>query len=92
MRGLLFALFGKNALAEDAQVQSESSGSPRFSLAHNVGSQDEVDMLFERLIAAGAQEVKKPEKVFWGGYSGYIADPDGFLWEIAFNSFLKILR
>ena len=91
-RGLLFALFGKNALAEDAQVPSESSGFPRFSLAHNVGSQDEVDMLFERLIAAGAQEVKKPEKVFWGGYSGYIADPDGFLWEIAFNPFLKILR
>lgn len=89
---LLFALFGKDALAEDAQVPSESSGFPRFTLAHNVGSEEDVDALFARLTAAGAKAVKQPQKVFWGGYSGYIADPDGFLWEIAYNPFLQKLR
>ncbi|MGF6146999.1 Glyoxalase-like domain [Kingella potus] len=89
---MLFALFGKEALAADAQMPSESSGFPRFSLAHNVGSEAEVNALFGQLAAAGAKTVKTPQKVFWGGYSGYIADPDGFLWEIAFNPFLEKLR
>lgn len=48
--------------------------------------------LFARLSAAGARAVKQPQQVFWGGYSGYIADPDGFLWEIAYNPFLQKLR
>lgn len=89
---LLLALFGKAALAHDAQIPEQSSGFPRFTLAHNVGSEAEVDALFAGFAAKNANIIKAPQKVFWGGYSGYLADPDGFLWEIAFNPFLQKLR
>ncbi len=89
---LLLALFGKAALAHDSQIPEQSSGFPRFTLAHNVGSEAEVDALFAGFAAKNANIIKAPQKVFWGGYSGYLADPDGFLWEIAFNPFLQKLR
>jgi len=89
---LLLALFGKAALAHDAQMPEQSSGFPRFTLAHNVGSEAEVDALFAGFAAKNINIIKAPQKVFWGGYSGYLADPDGFLWEIAFNPFLQKLR
>ena len=89
---LLLALFGKAALAHDAQIPEQSSGFPRFTLAHNVGSEAEVDALFAGFAATNINIIKAPQKVFWGGYSGYLADPDGFLWEIAFNPFLQELR
>ena len=89
---LLLALFGKAALSHDAQIPEQSSGFPRFTLAHNVGSEAEVDALFAGFAAKNANIIKAPQKVFWGGYSGYLADPDGFLWEIAFNPFLQKLR
>lgn len=89
---LLLALFGKAALAHDAQIPEQSSGFPRFTLAHNVGSEAEVDALFAGFAAKNTNIIKAPQKVFWGGYSGYLADPDGFLWEIAFNPFLQKLR
>lgn len=76
---LLLALFGKAALARDAQIPEQSSGFPRFALAHNVGSEAEVDALFAGFAAKNANIIKAPQKVFWGGYSGYLADPDGFL-------------
>ena len=89
---LLLALFGKTALAHDAQIPEQSSGFPRFTLAHNVGSEAEVDALFAGFAAKNINIIKAPQKVFWGGYSGYLADPDGFLWEIASNPFLQKLR
>ena len=89
---LLLALFGQAALAHDAQIPEQSSAFPRFTLAHNVGSEAEVDALFAGFAAKNANIIKAPQKVFWGGYSGYLADPDGFLWEIAFNPFLQKLR
>ena len=89
---LLLALFGKAALAHDAQIPEQSSGFPRFTLAHNVGSEAEVDALFAGFAAKNINIIKAPQKAFWGGYSGYLADPDGFLWEIAFNPFLQKLR
>ena len=89
---LLLALFGQSALARDAQIPEQSSGFPRFTLAHNVGSEAEVDALFAGFAAKNTNIIKAPQKVFWGGYSGYLADPDGFLWEIAFNPFLQKLR
>ena len=89
---LLLALFGQSDLAHDAQIPEQSSGFPRFTLAHNVGSEAEVDALFAGFAAKNANIIKAPQKVFWGGYSGYLADPDGFLWEIAFNPFLQKLR
>ena len=89
---LLLALFSKAALAHDAQIPEQSSGFPRFTLAHNVGSEAEVDALFAGFAAKNTNIIKAPQKTFWGGYSGYLADPDGFLWEIAFNPFLQKLR
>ena len=89
---LLLALFGQAALARDAQIPEQSSGFPRFTLAHNVGSEAEVDALFAGFAAKNANIIKAPQKVFWGGYSGYLSDPDGFLWAIAFNPFLQNLR
>ena len=89
---LLFARFGKDALAQDAHATASGSGFPRFTLAHNVGSEAEVDALFAGFAGKNVQIVKAPQKVFWGGYSGYLAAPDGFLWEIAYNPFLRQLR
>ena len=89
----MFALFNRDALAHDAELPAvHSSGFPRFTLAHNVGSEAEVDALFAKMAAKQVNIVKPPQKVFWGGYSGYIADLDGFLWEIAYNPFLEKLR
>ena len=73
------------AMAEDATVSPDGSGFPGFALAHNVASESEVDRVIEQAVSAGAALVKPPQKVFWGGYSGYFKDPDGFLWEVAHN-------
>ncbi len=82
------ALFRDDALAEDAGVSAAGSGFRKFSLAHNVRSEKEVDDLVEKLSANGAKVVKKPQRVFWGGYSSYVADPDDILWEVAYNPHL----
>lgn len=85
LNGTWLGLYGREALAEDAQVTPEGNGFEGFSLAHNVSSKDEVDEVVALAVAAGATLVKKPEKVFWGGYSGYFKDLDGHLWEVAHN-------
>lgn len=85
LNGTWLGLYGRQALAEDATVPAEGHGFESFALAHNVESEAEVDAVVEQAVAAGAKLVKKPEKVFWGGYSGYFADPDGHLWEVAYN-------
>lgn len=90
MEGTWLALFSRESLAEDATVSPEGSGFRGITLAHNVGSKEEVDEVFQLAISAGAQEVKKPQDVFWGGYSGYFADPDGHLWEVAWNPFTDL--
>ncbi len=87
LNGSWLGLYGREALAEDATVPAEGSGFAAFSLAHNVASEEEVDQVFAAAAAAGATPVKRPQKVFWGGYSGYFADPDGHLWEVAYNPF-----
>lgn len=88
LQGILLALFPQESLADDAGVSAEGSGFKRFSLAHNVRSKQEVDELVAQLEEKGATVVKHPEQVFWGGYSGYISDPDDNLWEIAYNPFI----
>ena len=80
-------LYGRDALAEDATVPAEGSGFAGFALAHNVDSEDKVEAVIQQAVDAGATLVKPAQKVFWGGYSGYFADPDGNLWEIAHNPF-----
>lgn len=79
------SLFPRTELAKDAGVPAEGGGFAGFSLAHNLGSVAAVDALFAELRAAGTKIVKAPHATDWGGYSGYFADPDHFLWEVAWN-------
>jgi hypothetical protein len=90
MGSTCLALYERVALAHDAQVPSDGSGFRAFTLAHNARSREEVERLLEEAVAAGAKLLKPAQDVFWGGYSGYFADPDGFLWEVAFDPHLKI--
>jgi hypothetical protein len=84
-RGTWLALYPRDALADDAAVPSDGSGFPGFTLAHNVRSREEVDALLKEAASHGAKIVKPAQDAFWGGYSGYFADPDGYLWEVAWN-------
>jgi catechol 2,3-dioxygenase-like lactoylglutathione lyase family enzyme len=90
LNGLLLGLFPKEELAEDAGVPAEGQGFKGFSLAVCLRSEREVDAMFEELEKKGAPIVKKPEKVFWGGYRGYAADVERNLWEIAYNPFMTL--
>jgi hypothetical protein len=83
--GIAVSLYPREELAKDAGVPPEGSGFPRFALAHNVRGREEVDAVLAEAEAAGARIVKPAEEAFWGGYSGCFADPDGFLWEVAWN-------
>ncbi len=87
LNGTWLGLYGRKALAEDAQVSFEKGSFNSFALAHNLASEEEVDEVFEQAIKSGATPVKTPQKVFWGGYSGYFKDLDGHLWEVAYNPF-----
>lgn len=85
-----FALFPREALAEDADVTAAGSGFRGFTLAHNVASEAAVLALLDEAVAAGAKLVRPADKVFWGGFRGYFADPDGFLWEVCYNPFVTL--
>lgn len=86
--GAMLALYSRDKLAEDITVPAEGSGFRGFTLAHNVESPEAVDATLAEAVAAGAELIKPGQKAFWGGYSGYFKDPDGFYWEIAHNPFL----
>ena len=84
--GGILSVFGRRALADDANLPDDDAhGFRGVALAINLESDALVDAAFEDVRAAGGTVVKDPEKVFWGGYSGYFADPDGHLWEVAHN-------
>jgi catechol 2,3-dioxygenase-like lactoylglutathione lyase family enzyme len=83
--GLKLALYARENLAYDAGVPLAGASSTEFSLGHNVRSIREVDRVMRRAGDAGARIVKAAQKTFWGGYAGYFADPDGHLWEVAYN-------
>lgn len=83
--GAWLGLYGREALAEDATVSPKGQGFEGFALAHNVESEAEVDRVMARAVKAGATVVKNPQRVFWGGYSGYFKDLDDHLWEVAHN-------
>jgi catechol 2,3-dioxygenase-like lactoylglutathione lyase family enzyme len=90
LSGTWLGLYDRDALAKDATVSSEGAGFESFALAHNVSSEKEVDDVVSQAVDAGADLVKKPQKVFWGGYSGYFKDLDGHLWEVAHNPFFWV--
>ncbi|MCI3953843.1 MAG: hypothetical protein K0R53_3343 [Burkholderiales bacterium] len=83
--GLKLALWPRKSIAHDSGVPVGSANPTEFTLAHNVSSKSEVDAVMEEAGKAGAAIVKPAEDTFWGGYAGYFQDPDGHLWEIAWN-------
>jgi catechol 2,3-dioxygenase-like lactoylglutathione lyase family enzyme len=83
--GVVLALFGRGALAADAGLEDTRPGFSGVALAHNVATEGEVARVLGEAAAAGGHLVKPAQKVFWGGTSGYFADPDGYLWEVAHN-------
>ncbi len=80
-------LFGLKALADDQGRPDAPLGTGAMTLAQNFESEADVDAAFAKALKCGATRLKSPEKVFWGGYSGYYADPDGHVWEVAHNPF-----
>ncbi|EAR01659.1 VOC family protein [Maribacter sp. HTCC2170] len=90
LNGILLSLYPREKLAEDAHINAKGNGFKGFTLAYNTRTKEEVDALFKELEQKGVKIIKQPEEVFWGGYSGYIADLDENLWEIAFNPFLAL--
>ena len=85
--GVVLGLYPRDKLAEDALTSAESSGFAGVTLAYNARNEAEVDEIICDLEAKGVQIAKQPQKVFWGGYSSYFVDPDGFYWEVAYNPF-----
>lgn len=90
LTGTWLALYPVDKLANDAGVSPDGNGFRGFTLAHNVGSKTEVDRIMKLAEEVGAQITDPAHDRDWGGYSGYFADPDGFLWEIAWNPNFKL--
>ncbi len=90
LKRMLFSIYPRDLLAEDALVPSDGSGFSGITLAYNVKTRAEVDEIIEKLHQAGVKITKEPQDTFWGGYDAYFQDPDGYLWEIAWNPFIWI--
>jgi predicted lactoylglutathione lyase len=90
MNGLLLGLFPLGELAKDQGRPEAGLGTGAMTLAQNFATQADVDAAWAAAVSAGATPLKKPQKVFWGGYSGYYADPDGHVWEVAMNPFWQL--
>lgn len=83
--GMALALWPREELAKDSGVEISGEGPGRVALAYNTRSRGEVDEVLREAVAAGAKIVRLAHEVFWGGYTAYFTDPDGFLWELAWN-------
>lgn len=90
--GIVLCLYPENLLAKDAKIGSFSQGIRATTLAYNTVNKEDVDAVLAHAEEAGAKIIKKAEDVFWGGYSGYFADPDGQLWEVAWNPHWPLLN
>jgi len=90
MQGSVFGLYEWSALADDAKVPAEGSGFRGVTLAMNLATVADVDEVFAEWVAAGATPMVEPHTAFWGGYSSYVADLDGHLWEIAHNPYAHL--
>ena len=82
---LRLALFARGDLAVDAGIRPTAPSATEFSIGHNVRTRAEVDEVMRQATVAGARIIKPAQDTFWGGYAGYFADPDGHLWEVAWN-------
>jgi catechol 2,3-dioxygenase-like lactoylglutathione lyase family enzyme len=85
LQGTWLALYPRDELAADARVSAQGQGFNGVTLAHNAGSKEEVNAVLKEAEKAGAKIMKPAQDTDWGGYSGYFADPDGYLWEVAWN-------
>lgn len=83
--GMALALYPRHELAKDANLTADGQGFSGIALAYNAREREEVDSVLSEARVAGARLLKPAQNAFWGGYSGYFADPDGFLWEVAWN-------
>jgi catechol 2,3-dioxygenase-like lactoylglutathione lyase family enzyme len=88
--GMILALYPKHLLAEDATIENEGSGFSGIAISYNAKSEKEVEEVLEQVKDLGATIVKPAQKVFWGGYSGYYRDLDGYLFEVAYNPFWEL--
>ena len=87
INGMALGFFGLGPLANDQGRPNAQLGTGAMTLAQNFNTEAEVDAAYKSAIEAGATVLKEPQKVFWGGYSGYYADPDGHVWDVAHNPF-----
>ena len=85
--GQVLGLYPRAKLAEDMGVATEELRGSGVTLSYNVREKDEVAALYEAALAAGARGIKEPHDIFWGGHIAYAADPDGHVWEFAWNPF-----
>ncbi|MDI3320492.1 VOC family protein [Pinibacter soli] len=90
LNGFILSLFPATELAEDISIPQDGSGFKRITTAMNFSSEKEVDEVFAELEQKGVRIVKPPAKVFWGGYSGYVADIENNYWEFAYNPFMAM--
>lgn len=90
--GIGLALYSRGELAKDANLSVEGQGFTGISLAYNTRTREEVDTILSDARNAGAKLLKPAQEAFWGGYSGYFSDPDGFLWEVAWNPFFALTK
>ena len=88
--GMALALYPRTELAKDANLAPEGHGFSGITIAYNARTRAEVDAVLAQADAAGAKILKTAQEAFWGGYSGYFADPDNFAWEVAFNPHFQI--
>lgn len=88
--GIAVALYPRQELAKDANIADDGEGFSGTTLAYNARNRQEVDSVLTEAKAAGARILKPAQEAFWGGYSGYFSDPDGFLWEVAWNPGFEI--
>jgi catechol 2,3-dioxygenase-like lactoylglutathione lyase family enzyme len=88
--GVILALWPRASIARDTGLEVTPRSPTELSLGHNLGTREDVDAVVEQAMTAGATIVKPPGETFWGGYSAYFQDPDGHLWEVAWNPQIPI--